>query len=85
MNSSLPTDIQQRINAQLASGVFASQEDVLREALTTLERRQLGLQKLQAMVDEAEADVVANRLGHFDRDDIKRDIRQWMAKQGIID
>jgi antitoxin ParD1/3/4 len=83
MNTSLPVDIQQRIDAQLATGVFASQEEVLREALDGLERRQRGLSRLREMVAEAEEDIAAGRVGTFDRDEIKRDVRERLAARGI--
>jgi Arc/MetJ-type ribon-helix-helix transcriptional regulator len=83
MNQSLPADIQQRIDAQLASGGFASEEDVLREALESLERRQHGLRQLREMVAVAEADVAASRVGVFDREGIKRDVRKRLADEGI--
>ena len=37
MNHSLPTDILQRIEAQLASGEFTSEHEVLRQALEALD------------------------------------------------
>jgi Arc/MetJ-type ribon-helix-helix transcriptional regulator len=83
VNQYLPTDIQQRIDAQVACGAFASQEDVLREALDSLERRQRGLQELRSMVAVAEADIAESRIGRFNRDDIKRDVRQRLADHGI--
>jgi antitoxin ParD1/3/4 len=85
MKSSLPADIQQRIAAQLASGRFASEEDVLREAMETLERRQHGLQHLREMVAIAEADVAAGRVGTFNRDGMKQDVRNRLADRGICD
>jgi len=85
MNQSLPADIQQRIDAQLASGGFASEEDVLREALESLERRQHGLRQLREMVAVAEADIAASRVATFDRDDIKRDVRARLADKGITE
>ena len=83
MNDSLPADIQQRVDAQMASGSFKSKDDVLREALDVLERRQRGLLQLREIVAAAEADATAGRMGPFDRDDIKRDIRERLRKQGI--
>jgi Arc/MetJ-type ribon-helix-helix transcriptional regulator len=83
MNESLPSDIQQRIDAQLASGCFATEVDVLREALETLERRQRGLTQLRSMVDAAEADVSSGRISTFDRVGIKRDVHSRLADQGI--
>jgi putative addiction module CopG family antidote len=83
MINSLPLDIQQRIEAQVASGVFASEADVLREALDVLERRQGGLKALQQMVAVAEEDVAAGRIGAFDREDIKREVRSRLTDQGM--
>jgi putative addiction module CopG family antidote len=83
MNHSLPTDIQQRIEAQLASGIFTSQEDVLREAMEALERRQRGLTQLRELVAVAEADVAAGRVAAFDRDNIKQVVRDRLAERGI--
>lgn len=61
----ISTDIQQRVEAQLATGAFQSEEEVLREAMDSLERRQRDLAELQAMVREAEEDVAAGRVGPF--------------------
>ena len=83
MNHSLPTDIQQRIEAQLASGIYSNEEDVLREALDALERRQRGLAQLREMVAAADEDVAGGRIGTFDRDEIKRDVRGRLADRGI--
>ncbi len=85
MTSALPADIAARIQAQLATGEFASEEQVLREALETLERRQQSLARLKQMVAEAEADVAAGRVGTFDVDDIMRDVRERLAREGITD
>lgn len=85
MNHSLPADIQQRIAEQIASGIFANEADVLREAMEALERRQRGLTKLREMVTVAEEDAATGKLGTFDRDDIKHDIRNRQAARGICD
>jgi Arc/MetJ-type ribon-helix-helix transcriptional regulator len=85
MMNSLPFDIQQRIEAQVNSGVFATEEEVLREALDGLERRQRGLETLREMVAVAEEDIAAGRVGTFDREDIKRDIRSRLTNQGTGD
>ena len=83
MNNSLPPDIQARIDAQLASGSFGSEADVLREALAALERRQHGLTHLREMVVVAEADVTAGRVAPFDREDVKRDVHERLRERGI--
>jgi Arc/MetJ-type ribon-helix-helix transcriptional regulator len=85
MNYPLSADLQQRIDAQLAAGGFASEEDVLREAIDALERRQRGLAQLRAVVAEAEEDVAAGRVGTFERDELKRVVRSQLSEQGIRD
>jgi Arc/MetJ-type ribon-helix-helix transcriptional regulator len=85
MNQSFPVDIQERINAQMATGSFSTEEDVLREALESLERRQNGLRQLQEMVAAAEVDVASSRVGTFDRQSIKRDVRRRLADKGIVE
>lgn len=85
MAGPLSPDLQRRIDAQLASGAFATEEDVVREAIETLERRQLGLQQLRDMIAVAEEDVVSGRVGHFDRDAIKHDVRERLMREGIWD
>jgi putative addiction module CopG family antidote len=85
MNNSLPPDIQQRIDAQIASGSYGSEAEVLREALAALERRQHGLSQLREMVAVAEADATAGRVATFDREDIKRDIHKRLQERGIRD
>lgn len=62
----ITSDIQERVDAQMATGAFQSEIEVLREAMDTLERRQRSLAELQAMVREAEEDVAAGRVGPFD-------------------
>jgi putative addiction module CopG family antidote len=76
----LPADLQHRIQAQLATGAFSSEEEVLREAIESLERRQRGLNQLREMVASAEDDVAVGRVGVFDRDGIKRDVRARLAR-----
>ena len=66
MANQLPADVDARVQAQLATGEFPTADDVLREALDALERRQHSLQRLREMVREAEEDVAAGRVGCFD-------------------
>ncbi len=81
----LPLDIQQSIQAQIASGEFASEDEVLREAMATLERRQRGLQQIRQMVAEADDDIAAGRIGGFDAAETKRAVRERLARQGIVE
>jgi hypothetical protein len=46
-----------------------TEDDVLREAIDTLEKRQRGLCELQEKVREAEADIAAGRRWPFDADE----------------
>lgn len=80
-----PPDIEQRIKAQLETGRFQSEDDVLREAIDTLEKRQFGLKELQAMVAEADADIAAGRVGPFDAEETKRAVRERLVQDGITD
>lgn len=66
--STLPTDIALRVHAQVASGAFASEEEVLRHAMDSLERRQASLEELRSMVRSADADIAAGRVGTFNVD-----------------
>ena len=68
MPNQLPADVDARVQAQLVTGEFPSADDVLREALDALQRRQQLLKHLREMVREAEEDVVAVRGGYFDAD-----------------
>ena len=77
-----PSDIQQRLRAQIEAGPFQTEDDVLREAIDTLERRQRGLRKLQDMVREADEDIAAGRVGPFDSDKTKAAVKQRLAAQG---
>ena len=81
----LPADLQNRIHAQIATGAFANEEEVLREAIEALERRQRSMRQLQEMVAVAEEDVAAGRVGVFDREEIKRDVRARLSQQGVVE
>ena len=81
----LPADIQRRVRAQIESGQFATEDDVLREAIDTLERRQRGLQSLRDMVREADADIAAGRVGPFHADETKNAVKRRLEAHGIRD
>lgn len=85
MSYQLPPDLQQRVRAQLESGEFETEEDVLREAMDALERRGRGLEELRQMVRQADDDLAAGRVGPFDADQTKRSVRERLSRQGITD
>jgi Arc/MetJ-type ribon-helix-helix transcriptional regulator len=55
MTLQVPVDIQQLLDAQLATGAFAAVDDVLREALHTLAERQGVAADLQASLADIDA------------------------------
>ncbi len=81
----IPLDLESRIQAQLQDGEFQTAEDVLRAAMDTLERRQRGLQEVRQMVREADADLAAGRVGPFDADQTKREVRERLRMEGVVD
>jgi Arc/MetJ-type ribon-helix-helix transcriptional regulator len=85
MAYSFPPDIAQRMQAQMMTGQFLTEDDVLREAIDALERRQQSLRTLQAMVREADEDISAGRVGTFDADETKRAVRMRLAQHGVTD
>ena len=83
MSFSIPVDVQHRIEAQLASGSFSGPDQVLREAIEALERRQHGLAALRAMVAVADEDVAAGRVAPIDRESVQLEVRERLASKGI--
>ena len=80
-----PPDIERCIRDQIDNGNFGSEDEVLREAMDTLEKRQRGLEQLQQMVREADNDIAAGRVAPFDADQTKRAVRERLAQDGITD
>lgn len=81
----VPSDLEERIKKQIDTGVFADGHEVLREALDTLEHRQRSMRKLREMIDEADEAIANGRVGVVDRDELKREVREMLAKDGITD
>jgi len=71
-----PSDIEQRVRAQIETGRFETEDDVLREAIDTLEKRQRGLSQLQQMISEADEDIAAGRVAVFNADETKAAVRE---------
>ena len=85
MSIDLPPDLEERIRAQIISGDFQSEQDVVREALNTLEKRQHGLGELRQMIEEAEEDIAAGRVGPFDIAATKQAVRERLRDHGVSD
>ena len=81
MTYQIPPDLEVRVQAQISTGQFASEEEVLHEALDALEKRQRGLEELQAMTREAEGDIIAGRVDAFDVDKTLDAVRQRVSQQ----
>ena len=78
-----PADIEERVRAQIEAGRFETEDDVLREAIDTLEKRQRGLRQLQEMVRAADEDIAAGRVGPFHAEETKVAVRQRLQASGI--
>jgi Arc/MetJ-type ribon-helix-helix transcriptional regulator len=85
MNYPLPADLQQRIDAQLATGGFVNAEEVMPEAIEALERRQRGLAELREMIAVADEDVATGRINQFDLGALKLEVRNRLAERVIRD
>jgi len=83
MTPALPNDILQSIEVQLSTGAYRTHDEVLRDALKSLELRKKGQAKIKEMLAVAETDIAAGRVGEFDREAIKRDVAARLAKQGV--
>lgn len=83
MPYAFPPVIERRVRAQLEGGQFESEDDVLRETIDTLEKRQCGLREIGKMVQEADEDIAAGRVGPFDPDATKRAVRKRLEEHGI--
>ena len=67
MNYQIPTDVSGLIQAQLASGAYQDEGDVLRAALEALRRQNADLAAIRAGIEDMEAGR-HRPLEEFDRD-----------------
>ena len=84
LNVSLPVELENRVREHVASGMFGSASEVIREALRLFEAYQATqtsqLQALKADINLGLADVKAKRVGTLDVDAIKRQGRQRLKQ-----
>jgi putative addiction module CopG family antidote len=83
MQYAFPSDLRNRIEAQLALGMYTNEDEVIREAIDSLEKRQQGLHKLRQMVQTAEGEVVAGFADSFNADTTKDAVRQSLLRSGV--
>ena len=81
---SLPVELENCVRAHVASGMYGSASEVIREALRLFEAYQATqtsqLQALRADIQLGLADVKAKRVGALDVDAIKRQGRQRLKQ-----
>ena len=84
LKDSLPVELENRVRAHVASGMYGSASEVIREALRLFGSYQAmqasQLQALRADIQRGLADVKANRVGALDVDAIKRQGRQRLKQ-----
>ncbi len=75
LNVSLPVELENRVREHVASGMYGSASEVIREALRLFEAYQTvktsGLVALKADIAKGMADVDAGRTGGVDMESIK--------------
>ena len=75
LNVSLPKELESRVREHVASGLYGSASEVIREALRLFETyhaaQKAQLASLKADINQGMADVSAGRLGPVDMADIK--------------
>jgi len=84
LNVSLPVELEKRVREHVASGMYGSASEVIREALRLFETYQATqTSQLHALRDDIQlglADVKAKRVGALDVDLIKRQGRQRLKQ-----
>jgi antitoxin ParD1/3/4 len=80
LNVSLPIELENRVREHVASGLYGSASEVIREALRLFEAYQVTqsshLQALRADINQGLADVKAKRVSALDVKAIKQQGRQ---------
>ena len=80
LNVSLPVELEKRVREHVASGMYGSASEVIREALRLFEAHQATqtsqLHALRADIQKGLMDVKANRVSALDVDAMKRQGRQ---------
>ena len=87
INVSLPPELENRVREHVASGLYGSASEVIREALRLLEAYQalqaITLSLLKADVAQGMADVKAGRVGVVDMNAIKKLASTALDAKGV--
>ena len=80
LNVSLPKELEARVREHVASGLYGSASEVIREALRLFETyqsvQQSRLAELKANIEQGVADVKAGRVSPVNMADIKAECRR---------
>lgn len=83
LNVSLPPELENRVRQHVASGLYGSASEVIREALRLFEAYQgvqaANLASLKADIAQGVADISAGRVSELDINDIKQRGRARLA------
>ena len=83
LNISLPTEMENRVRQHVASGMYGSASEVIREALRLFEAyeatRESSLAKLKADIAQGISDIEAGRVENLDMEAIKQHGRHVLA------
>jgi antitoxin ParD1/3/4 len=84
LNVSLPAELENRVREHVASGLYGSASEVIREALRLFEAYQATqtshLQALKADIHQGMADIHAKRVGALDVEALKQEGRQRLKQ-----
>ena len=87
LNVSLPAELESRVREHVASGLYGSASEVIREALRLFEAfeavKSSNLSALQADIAKGMADVQAGRMGAVDMTAIKAAARARLKTQRV--
>jgi Arc/MetJ-type ribon-helix-helix transcriptional regulator len=82
-----PPDVAQRIKAYLACGEYATEDDVLRDAIQALDARSKAYQdevtRFRAELQESIEQADRGESRPLDPEALKREIRKELAEEGI--
>ena len=85
LNVSFPPELESRVRAHVASGMFGSASEVIREALRLFESYQsvqgATLAALKADIEQGQADKLAGRVTLLNMDAIKAEGRKQRSAQ----
>ena len=83
LNVSLPPELESRVRAHVASGMFGSASEVIREALRLFESyhsvQGAALAALQADIEQGQADKRAGRVAPLNIDGLKAEGRKQLS------